>query len=195
MPILVILDYAIVNWDTKNTKKKTVIFGLKSYWIAYNSKTTWPAKLKSGHNVGAYECFVQTEFRGARLRDQNFTGQKWAILKRYISVITSIDEKWFVIFEHTINHLYLGYVCLSQLEYFFLLFSYFFFFFLILLRLSTFKLLNALYSKFKRLKISGRTSTRLKLGVPGWGVPPQTGPPKFWTFKPLKVDESNFWNG
>ena len=30
---------------------------------------------------------------------------------------------------------------------------------------------NALYSKFKRLKISGKTSVRLKSGVPGWGIP------------------------
>ena len=71
----------------------------------------------------------------------------------------------------------------------------FFFFFLFLLRLSPFKPLNALYSKFERLKISGRTSVRLKLGVPGWGDPPQSSPPKFWSFKPLQLDESNFPNG
>ena len=52
---------------------------------------------------------------------------------------------------------------------------YFFFLFL----LSTFKPLNALYSKFERLKISGRTSVRLKSGVPGWGDPPQLVPPNF----------------
>ena len=108
-------------------------------------------------------------------------GRKWMILNQYISVITDIDEKWFVIFEHTINHLSLGYVCLPQLEYYFFSFFLLFFFFIILLRLSTFKLLNALYSKFEGLKISGRASAQLKLGVPGWGVPPQTGPPKFWT--------------
>ena len=45
--------------------------------------------------------------------------------------------------------------------------------------LSIFKPLNALYSKFERLKILGRTSVRLKLRVPGWGDPPQSGPPKF----------------
>ena len=27
--------------------------------------------------MGAYECFMITEFGGARLRDQNFTGRKW----------------------------------------------------------------------------------------------------------------------
>ena len=31
-------------------------------------------------------------------------GQKLTSLNRYISVITDVDEKWFVIFEHTINH-------------------------------------------------------------------------------------------
>ena len=25
--------------------------------------------------------------------------------------------------------------------------------------------------------------------------PPQSGPPKFCTFKPLELDESIFWNG
>ena len=59
---------------------------------------------------------------------------------------------------------------------FFLLFL---FFFLILLWLSTFKVLNALYSKFKQLKVSGKASAGMKLGVPGWEVPPQTCPPKF----------------
>ena len=42
--------------------------------------------------------------------------------------------------------------------------------FLILLRLSTFKAQNALYLKFERLKILGRTCVLLKLGVPGWGI-------------------------
>ena len=49
------------------------------------------------------------------------------ILNRYISVITYINEKWFVIFEHTINWLSFGYVHLPQLEsYFFPFFSLFF---------------------------------------------------------------------
>ena len=96
-------------------------------------------------------------------------------MKRYISVITDIGEKWFVIFEHTINHLSLGYVCLPKLEYYFSSFFSFFLlfglFFIILLQLSTFKLPNALYSKFKRLKISERASARLTLGVPDWEFP------------------------
>ena len=97
-----------------------------------------------------------------------------------ISIITDIDEKWFVISEHTIHWFAFGYVRLPQLKYHFSsFFLLFFFLFIILLRLSTFKSLNALYSKFERLKISGRTSARLKLGVPGWGNPPQTSSPNF----------------
>ena len=48
---------------------------------------------------------------------QTENGRKVAILNRYISVITDIDEKWFVVFEqHTINHFSFGYVRLPQLE-------------------------------------------------------------------------------
>ena len=32
-------------------------------------------------------------------------GKKLTVLNRYISIIVDIDEKWFVIFEHTINHI------------------------------------------------------------------------------------------
>ena len=52
-------------------------------------------------------------------------GKKLTSLNRYISVITNIDEKWYVIFEHAINRLSFGYVCLPQLDYYF---SFFFFF-------------------------------------------------------------------
>ena len=110
-------------------------------------------------------------------------GRKRTILNRYISIITDIDEKWFVIFEHTINWLSFDYVHLPQLKhyfsFFFFFFLTFFFFFNILLRQSTFKPPNALYLKFERLKISGRTSARLKLRVPRWENPTQTDPPKF----------------
>ena len=93
-------------------------------------------------------------------------------LNRYISVITNIDEKWFVIFEHTINHLSNGYVHLPQFEcHFSFFFSVLFAFFVFLPMLSTSKPLNKMYSKFERLKISGRTGVRLKSGVPGWGIP------------------------
>ena len=63
-------------------------------------------------------------------------GQIMEILNRYISVITDIDETWFVIFEYTINYLSFGYVRLPQHEYYFscffcfilLFFSFFLFF-------------------------------------------------------------------
>ena len=102
------------------------------------------------------------------------SGRKLSILNRYISVITDIDEKRFVISEHTINCLSYGYVRLPQPEYYFCSFFFLlsFFLFYYFLRLSTFKPLNTLYLKFERLKISGRASLRLKLGVPGWGNPP-----------------------
>ena len=35
------------------------------------------------HNVGAYQCSMQTEFGGAQLRDQNVTGQKCAESGRF----------------------------------------------------------------------------------------------------------------
>ena len=65
-------------------------------------------------------------------------------------------KKWFVVFELTINHLSFGNVHLPQLENCFSCFaSLFLLFFLSCLMLSTFELLNALYLKFERLKISG----------------------------------------
>ena len=91
-------------------------------------------------------------------------------LNRYISEITDIDEKWFVIFECTINHLSFGYVRSSQLEYYFSCFASFLYFFFLLL-LAAFKPLNALYSKFERLKIPRRTFARQISVVPGWGIP------------------------
>ena len=99
-------------------------------------------------------------------------GKMLTNLNRYISIVTDIDEKSFVVFEHTINHLSFGYVRFSQLEYYFSCFASFcLLIFLFLLRLSTFKPLNSLYSKFERLKISGRTFVREKLGTPGVGIP------------------------
>ena len=82
-------------------------------------------------------------------------GKKLTNLNQYISLITGIAKKWFVIFEHTIKQFSLDYVRLPELEYNFSCFASFFFF--IFLALSTFKPLNALYSKFERLKISERT--------------------------------------
>ena len=96
--------------------------------------------------MGAYECFMQTAFgRGGGgggggglghvtkiLQAEN--GQKETSLKRYISIYTDIDEKWFVSFEYAITHLSFNYVRLPQLENCFTCFAssvllFFFFFF------------------------------------------------------------------
>ena len=122
--------------------------------------------MKFEHNVTAYECFLHTKFGDDRLK--NLNRQKFANLNLFSSVTTGIDEKWFVIFENTINHFSFRYVCLPNLNILlFFLFCICFFF----LPLTPFKPLNALYSKFERLKISGRTFVRQKLGVSGWGSP------------------------
>ena len=63
IPILEILGHVIVNGDPRK-HKKTAFFYLKIYLFAYNSKTTRRAKLKFKCNVGAYKCFMQTEFGG-----------------------------------------------------------------------------------------------------------------------------------
>ena len=50
--------------------------------------------------------------------------KNWTNLNRYVLIITDIDKKWFLIFEHTNNHVRFGYVRLLHLI--FLVFSYFF---------------------------------------------------------------------
>ena len=49
-------------------------------------------------------------------------GRKWTILNRYISVITNIDRNRFVIFERTINRLFLVMFIYPNLNTIFLLF-------------------------------------------------------------------------
>ena len=71
------------------------------------------------------------------------------------TVITDIDEKWFVVFEHTLDRLSFGCVRLPQLENCFSCFAALFLLLLFfLLPLCTSQPLNALYSNFERLKIS-----------------------------------------
>ena len=53
----------------------------------------------------------------------------------------------------------------------FFLFCIFFLTFLFLLSLFVFKPLNALYSKFEGLQMSGRIFVCQKLDVPGWSIP------------------------
>ena len=146
--------------------------------------------LKFGHNMSAYEGLMHIEFGGTRSRDRNFTGQKWAKVGEFepISITTDIDEKWFVIFEHTIYHLSLVMFIRANLHtVLFFVFSNFFFLFLP--KLSTCKPLNAQYSNFERLKISGRTSVRLKSGVPRWGILLKRA---LQNLERLQLDGSNF---
>ena len=148
VPILGILGQVIVNWVTQSIKKRRFLA-----WKVINSliipkpldKQSWNFK----RNVGAYECFIQTKFRGPRSRNQKFTGWKLAKSWRFC---TDISRKllilvknglWF--FEHTINHLSFGYVHLPHLKNYFSCFvSFFLLFFHFFLMLSTFKPLNAL---------------------------------------------------
>ena len=107
-------------------------------------------------------------------------GKKLANLNRLIWVIIDIDEKRFVVFEHTIDHLAFGYVRLTQQKNQFFCFAFFFltcFIFLFLLPLSTFKPLHALHSNFERLKISRRTFLRQKSKT--LGDYPESGLPNF----------------
>ena len=52
-------------------------------------------------------------------------GKKLTSWNRIISMITDIDEKRSVVFEHTINHLSFGYVRLPQLENYYSCFAFF----------------------------------------------------------------------
>ena len=52
-------------------------------------------------------------------------GKKLTSWNRIISMITNIDEKRSVVFEHTINHLSFGYVRLPQLENYYSCFAFF----------------------------------------------------------------------
>ena len=113
----------------KKKHKKTAMFGFKICYLAYNSKITGRSKLKFGLNVVACWCFMQTEFGGLQVTWPRFyrpkMGRKLTILNRYILVIADIDQKWFAIFEHTINHS-IGYVRLPQLNSYFCCFASFF---------------------------------------------------------------------
>ena len=109
--------------------------------------------------------------------------------------INRIDEKWFVIFEHTINHLSFGYVCLPQPEHYFSCFTYFFllffFFFYRYLRLKRKR------TVFKVWAIKDIREDLCATEIVGarFGDSSQSGPPKLWTFKQLELDGSNFRNG
>ena len=142
---------------------------------------------------------MQIEFGGTRsnVTGQNVTGRKWAEMDDLEPIYVGKYRFWWKMICAFWAHYQLPFfwLCLFtqtwiQFFFFFAFFLAFFFFLLFLLRLSTFKPLNALYSKFERLKISGRTSAGMKSGVPGWRNPSQLGPPKFWTFKLLELDKN-----
>ena len=100
------------------------------------------------------------------LQDKKLTN-----LNQYILVITDIDEKCFVVFEHTINHLSFGYVRLFQLEYYFSCFG--FFFLLLFFFFCRYLLLNHLTHCIQSLS-NWRYQEGLlqqKSRVPGWGDP------------------------
>ena len=53
-------------------------------------------------------------------------GKKLTCLNRYILIIIDIDERRFVVLEHTINYFSFGYVPLPQLDNYFSCFASFF---------------------------------------------------------------------
>ena len=116
-------------------------------------------------------------------------------LNRWISVISDINEKWFVIFEYTFNHAPFFWLCLCTLTWtsiFFVLlfFSYFFSFFYFF---PSYLLANSqAIFKFEQLEITEKTSVGLKSGLPNWGHLPHLDPSKVWIVKLLLLDGSNF---
>ena len=48
--------------ELRHKKIINAILGMKIYYFAYNSKTTWRAQLKFAHNWVIYKWFMQTEF-------------------------------------------------------------------------------------------------------------------------------------
>ena len=100
--------------------------------------------------------------------------RKWTSLLTNINCIsenTDFDMENDLGFLSTLSIAFLFVICslTPNYEYYFFCFFHLFFltFCFLLFQLSAFKLLKALYSKFERLKISGRTRAGHKLGVPG----------------------------
>ena len=104
-------------------------------------------------------------------------GKKLTNLNRYSSVITNIDEKWFVSFEHTINCFSLGYVRLDllQLEYYCACFVSFFFLFSF--SSAAIYILTAKRTVFKVEDIREDYCVT-EIGGARLGDPPQLRPPK-----------------
>ena len=103
------------------------------------------------------------EFEGAGHVTSILPAENWQKVDEFEPIYldnTDIDEKRFVIFEHTIKHLFLVMFIYPDFNDMFLVLLLF------LPELFTFKPLNAQYSNFERLWKSGRTSVRLKSGKP-----------------------------
>ena len=174
VPNLGNLGHMIVNWDTKNIinpkfltwkviksliiPKPLDVQNWNSYIMCVFMNALWKPSLRAPSHVTK---IVQAK-----------SGEK---VDDFEPIYLGNYRYWWKIVCDFWAHyqLLLFWLCsFTPTRYYFSSFFSFFllFFFLILLRLFTFKPLNALYLKFERLKISGRTSARMKLGVPGWGI-------------------------
>ena len=198
MLILGILGHVIVDWHTKKHKKRRF---LAWKFISNSHITQKPLGVQSWNLDTMWvlrNAFCKPSLGAPGLVTKILQAENGQKVDEFEPIYLSNYRCWWKIvcdFEHTFDHLCFGYVRLPHLENYFSCFvSFFLTFFFILLALATFKPLNALYSKFERLKISGTTFVRLKSGVPGCGDP-QSDPQRFLTFKLLKLDGSNFRNG
>ena len=197
VPILGILGKVIVNWDAK--KQKMAIFGLKIYYLPITQKLlnvqswnldTMPMLINAlcKPSLGAPGDVINTlQAKNGQIVD-NFES---IYFSKYQFCRKIVCNYW----AHY-QPPFFDYARLPQLEYYFSCFASFFLLFLFSSAAiySTFKPLKVLYSEFEQLKITGRILMRLKSGVPDWGDSLQSSTPKFWTFRPLERNESNFRN-
>ena len=151
--------------------------------------------------MGAYKCFMQTKFgvpgfvtkisqakSGQKVDDFEpiYLGNYWYWWKMVCDFWAHYQLLFFWLCS-----------CTPTWILFFFFFSFFLLFFLFYYSSPAIYFEAAKRTVFKvwRLKISGGTSARVKLGVPGWGIALKRVLQKFWTFKALELDESNFRNG
>ena len=160
MPILGILGHVIVNWHSKKqrffawkfinshiTQKPIGLhnWNLYTFWVIINGlcKPTLGAPGHMTKMLQAKNGQKVDDFEPIYLGKYRF----WWKTMCFLSTLSTA-------------FLLVMFVYPNLNTFFFLLLLFFLF------RLSTFKLVNALYSKFERLKISGRTSAVMKSGVP-----------------------------
>ena len=188
------IGHVIVNWHRKEHKKCD--FWLESLLIPYNSKITWRAKLKFVSNLVLINGLCKPSLKASGHVTKMLPAKHGQKVDDFEPTHLGKYRFWwkmiYAFWAHSQPPFFL--VCsFTPTWLLFFFFSFFLLFFLFLFQLSTFKPLNALCLKFERLEISRRTSAGMKLGVSSWGDPRQWGPPKFWTFKPLKLDTLKFW--